>query len=92
MSHDKIKSFIIKVCLKVFMHHIRTIFDNNTQICERSAVEIDNRKIAKITSFTHYYFSLRKIHMNENRLLTEIDNGFIKNRIVLIVFTEFAYK
>lgn len=33
-----------KVCSKIFMLHISTIFNKNSHTCERSAMEIDKRE------------------------------------------------
>lgn len=43
--------------------------------CETSTIEIDEREIFKIISFTHYRFSLEKIHRNEHLFPTEIYIG-----------------
>lgn len=56
------------VCSKIFMLHVWTIFNKNTNSCERNAIKIDERKsIGDISSWTNYRFSLEKIPSDENR-------------------------
>lgn len=60
-------------CPQIFMQHIRAIFNKNKQTCERSEIEISQREMFSISSLTHYNFSLRKFHRNENRFLIHGD-------------------
>lgn len=67
----------IIVCPQIFMQHIWTIFNKNTQTCQRSAIEINKRGKSHDFLINISLFPPKRINKNEKRYCTEICNGKI---------------
>lgn len=74
-----------KFCPNIFMQHVWTVNYQTTHNYERKAIEIDERVTFKVTLFTHYHFSLMKIHRNGNEFHTEIYTGKLLKSFLHII-------
>lgn len=62
-----------KLSRDIYAAHSDDFFYKNKYTCERSKIEISQKNMSSISSLTHYNFSLRKFHRNENRFLIHGD-------------------